>query len=330
MRIGLRVPPCLPVPQLAGFAARAEQAGIDEVWFPDSQLLWRDVFPVATAALAATSRITVGTAVTNVATRHPSVVASAARTVAEVAPGRFVLGVGVGNSSVLPIGLPPSTGAALRTGVQEIRDLLDGKDVEFAGTVARLRDPVPVPIHVAASGPRNLRLAGEIADGVILLSGVAPAPLAAATARVQEAGRRVPMTVSAYCRVTDDVERDARELKPICAAIAQNGGAQALALAGVEIGDMPRRLPGVYPDLVHAEDWAAAVAACDPYVSDAAVATFARTFCLFGTAAEIVARIGDAAAAGADAVFLQHVGSYDLPRELLDRVSGEVLPLLRA
>jgi 5,10-methylenetetrahydromethanopterin reductase len=81
---------------------------------------------------------------------------------------------------------------------------------------------------------------------------------------------------------------------------------------------------------VHAEDWTAAVAACDPYVSDAAVAAFARTFCLFGTAAEIVARIGAAAGAGADAVFLQHVGSYGLPHELLDRVAGEVLPLLRA
>lgn len=333
-RVGLRVPPCAPVPELAAFAADAERRGVDEVWFPDSQLLWRDVFAVASAAVAATSRITVGTAVSNVSTRHPAVVASAARTVAEQAPGRFVLGLGVGNSSVLPIGRPPSTGAELRAGIGVVRALLAGDEVDFGGVRSRLRDPVEVPVHMAASGPRNLRLAGEIADGAILLSGVAPAPLAAATARVQEgaaaAGRPpVPMTVSAFCRVTDDVERDARELKPICAGIAQNGGAQFLALAGVHV-DVPAHVPGVYPDLVHAEDWDAAVRACDPYVPDAAVATFAREFCLFGTAKEIVSRIGEAADAGADAVFLQHVGSYDLPHALLDGLAAQVLPLLRS
>ncbi|OLT18699.1 5,10-methylene tetrahydromethanopterin reductase [Pseudonocardia sp. CNS-139] len=332
MRIGLRVPPCAPAPDVAAFARAAEQAGLDEVWFPDSQLLWRDVFAVAAAAAAATSRVTVGTAVSNVVTRHPAVVASVARTVAELAPGRFVLGLGVGNSSVRPVGLSPSTGDGLRAGVATVRGLLAGDEVGFGRVTGRLRDPVPVPIHLAASGPRNLRLAGEIADGAILLSGVAPAPLAAATARVQEgaaaAGRdRVSMTVSAFCRVTGDVERDARELKPLCLALARNGGAAGLALAGVHV-DVPDRLPDVYPDLTHAEDWPAAVAACDPYVSDRAVVAFAREFCLLGTAAEIAARVAEAERAGADAVYLQHVGSYDLPDELLDRVATEVLPLL--
>jgi 5,10-methylenetetrahydromethanopterin reductase len=333
VRVGLRIPPCAPVPQIAALARDAELAGFDEVWFPDSQLLWRDVFAVATAAAAATSRLTLGTAVTNVVTRHPAVVASAARTVAEVAPGRFVLGVGVGDSSVGPVGMRASTGAELRERLGIVRDLLAGRAVGFGAVVSRLRDPVEVPIHLAASGPRNLRLAGELADGAILLSGVAPGPLAAATARVQggalAAGReRVPMTVSAFCRVTDDVPRAARELKPICARIAQNGGAPFLALAGVHV-EVPVHLSGVYPDLVHAEDWEAAVRACDPYVPDAAAATFAREFCLYGTASEIADRLASVRAAGANAVFLQHVGSYDLPRSLLADVSEQVLPLLR-
>jgi 5,10-methylenetetrahydromethanopterin reductase len=331
MRVGLRIPPCAPVPEIAALAADAERAGFDEVWFPDSQLLWRDVFAVATAAAAATSRITLGTAVTNVVTRHPAVLASAARTVAEVAPGRFLLGVGVGDSAVGPVGLRASTGAELRERLGTVRDLLAGRSVDFGGATSRLRDPVEVPIHIAASGPRNLRLAGELADGAILLSGVAPGPLAAATARVQEgaAGRgSFRMTVSAFCRVTDDVPRAARELKPICARIAQNGGAPFLALAGVHV-EVPEHLPGVYPDLVHAEDWETAVRACDPYVPDAAAAAFAREFCLYGTAAEIVDRLKGVREAGADAVFLQHVGSYDLPHALLADVSEHVLPLLR-
>ncbi|GAF48307.1 LLM class flavin-dependent oxidoreductase [Rhodococcus wratislaviensis] len=334
MRVGLRIPPCAPVPELVELVRAAEQTGLDEVWFPDSQLLWRDVFSVATAAAAATDRITLGTAVTNVVTRHPAVVASAARTVAEVAPGRFVLGVGVGNSSVGPVGLKSSTGAQLRAGLEVVRDLLSGREVDFGTVASRLRDPVEVPIHIAASGPRNLRLAGEIADGVILLSGVSPAPLAAATARVREgadaAGRgRAPMTVSAFCQVTDNVPRAARSLKPICASIAQTGGGPFLAAAGIHI-DVPDRIPHVYPDLVHAEDWEAAITACDPYVDDDAAVAFAREFCLFGTASEIVDRLGTVRAAGADAVFLQHVGSYDLPHALLTDLGDQVLPLVRA
>src|SRR5918997_2512976 len=212
MRVGLRIPPCAPVPEIAALARDAERVGFDEVWFPDSQLLWRDVFAVAAAAAAATSRIGLGTAVTNVVTRHPAVLASAARTVAELAPGRFLLGVGVGDSAVAPVGLQPTTGAELRERLAIVRTLLAGAAVGLRGATARLRDPVDVPIHLAASGPRNLRLGGELADGAILLSGVAPGPLAAATARVQDgahaAGReQVPMTVSAFCRVTDDVPR---------------------------------------------------------------------------------------------------------------------------
>lgn len=329
LRMGIRIPPCAPVDQLVTAAREADRLGFDEVWFPDSQLLWRDVFAVAAAAAMGTSRITVGTAVTNLVTRHPTVVASAARTVAELAPGRFVLGLGVGNSAVAPVGLAPSTQASLRAGLGTVRALLAGQDVDLGGGPARLRDPGPVPVHMAASGPRNLRMAGELADGAILLSGVAPVPLADAVARVRAgaARRAVSLTVSAFCRVTDDVERDARELKPICAGIAVNGGAAALALAGVHV-DASAVRPGVYPDLVHAEDWDAAVRACDAAVSDEAVVAFAREFCLFGSGPEIAKRLAEVHTAGADAVLLQHVGSYDLPSALLDGVAERVLPLL--
>ncbi|MEV7859617.1 LLM class flavin-dependent oxidoreductase [Streptomyces hirsutus] len=336
LRVGVRIPPCDRADRLVESVRRAEQLGFDQVWFPDSQLLWRDVFTVLTAAALHTERIGLGTAVTNLVTRHPAVVASAARSVAELAPGRFTLGVGVGNSSVGPVGLRPSTGAALREGIGLLRALLAGHEWDFGGVRSRLRDPQPdVPVHMAASGPRNLRLAGEIADGVILLSGASPKTLSGATARVREgaeaAGRtaeEVPLTVSAFCAVTDDVERDARLLKPICASIAQNGGAPFLALAGIEL-DVPAQVEGVYPDLVHAEDWEAAVTICSEWVSDEAALRFAREFCLFGTAREITERLRELHATGVSGVFLQHVGSYDLPTELIEGVGSGVLPALR-
>ncbi|MEV4647223.1 LLM class flavin-dependent oxidoreductase [Saccharopolyspora sp. NPDC049357] len=329
MRIGVRVPPCAPLPELVAFVQEAERRGFDDVWFPDSQLLWRDAFATAAAAAEGTSRIGLGTAVTNVVTRHPSVVAGAARTVAELAPGRFVLGIGVGNSSVAPVGLAPSTRSGLRAGVTAIRRLLSGQETDFGGARARLRDPAAVPIHVAASGPRNLRLAGELADGAILLSGVAPEPLGAAIRQVAAgaAGREFgPITASAFCRVTGAVRRDARELKPVCLSIAANGGAAFLEEAGVRV-HVPERLPDARPDLLHAESWESAVRACESLVDDDAAELFARRFCLYGTAEEIADRLAELSRSGVSSVLLQHVGSYDLPRSLVADFADLVLPI---
>ena len=335
LKVGVRVPPCAAADRLADTVRRAEELGFDRVWFPDSQLLWRDVFSVLTAAALGTERIGLGTAVTNLATRHPTVIASAARSVAELAPGRFVLGLGVGNSSVGPVGLRQTRAAELREGVALLRALLGGAEWDFGGGVrSRLRDPGPaVPLYLAASGPRNLRLAGEIADGVILLSGVSPATLAAATARVREGavGRdsAVPLTVSAFCVVTDDVPAAARQLKPVCASIAQNGGADFLALTGIRV-EVPAKVEGVYPDLVHAEDWEAAVETCSAWVSDEAAVRFAEEFCLVGTAEAIRDRLRALHDAGVGEVLLQHVGSYDPPTALIETVGASLLPALRA
>ncbi|WP_018533616.1 MULTISPECIES: LLM class flavin-dependent oxidoreductase [unclassified Streptomyces] len=240
LKVGIRIPPCDRADRIVATVRRAEELGFDSAWFPDSQLLWRDVFTTLTPAALGTERIGLGTAVTHLVTRHPAVVASAARSVAELAPRRFTLGLGVGNSSVGPVGLRQSTNAAMREGLTVLRALLDGDEWEFAGPAgpvrSRLRDPHPaVPPHLAASGPRNLRLAGEVADGIILLSGVSPRTLEGATTLVREgaqaagrAAKTLPLTVSAYCEVTDDIEAAARRIKPVCASIAQNGGAPFL------------------------------------------------------------------------------------------------------
>jgi 5,10-methylenetetrahydromethanopterin reductase len=334
LSVGIRIPPFEAANRLVSHVIESERLGFDQVWFPDSQLLWRDVFSVLAIAAAGTERIGLGTAVTNVATRHPSVIASAARTINEIAPGRFSLGLGAGNSSLGPIGLRPSTQAEIRSAVDMVRTLLDGREWEFGSLRSRLRDPSPgVPIHLAATGPRNLALAGEIADGVIVLSGVSTRSLTRAAALIAAGAERagkssVPeLTVSAYCHITDDVERDAIRLKPICAAIKQNGGTEFLRSVGIDI-DVPQHVEGVYPDLVHAEDWAAAVAACSQWVTDADAVTFARSFCLFGTADEVLAGLRRARDAGASGVFLQHVGSYDPPQQLMHDVAEQVLPRL--
>lgn len=78
---------------MATAALRAEELGFDDVWFTDSGSLWRDMLTTLTAADLGTGRIGLGTAATNLATRHAAVVAPATCGVAELAPGRLTLGV---------------------------------------------------------------------------------------------------------------------------------------------------------------------------------------------------------------------------------------------
>jgi 5,10-methylenetetrahydromethanopterin reductase len=332
------VPPCRPLPEIAAFAREIEEAGFDTLYTPDSQTLWRDAYLTIHAASLDTDRLKLATAVSNVVTRHPSVLAGLVRTLDEAAPGRVILGVGVGHSSVESVGLRASTGAELRRGVDQVRRLVRGEEIRTGRGLVRLRDPRPdgIPIHVAATGPRNLHLAGEIADGAILLSGVAEAPLRAAIAKVREGaasvGRRpedVEITVSAHAMVTDDLERDAPIISPIAASIAQRGGAGALHAAGIDV-QVPAEIPEVVPDLVHADNWDHAVQVTSQWISNADAVAFADAFCLFGTAEDIAARISGLAAVGVTSVFLQHVGSWDLPRDLVTSVGSDVIPRLRA
>jgi 5,10-methylenetetrahydromethanopterin reductase len=330
--IGLRLPPCVPANEVAHAARRAEELGFAQVFIPDSQMLWRDAFLTSYAVALATESIRIGTAVSNVVSRHPSVVAGLTRTIDEVALGRFDLGLGVGNSSVEPVGLKPSRRDDLRAGVGVIQASLAGELVDFGVVRSRMRDPRPgVPVLLAASGPRNLRLAGEIADGAILLSGVSTSAITRSRGLVEagasDAGRApedVRIIVSSYAHITDDLERDARMLKPICAGIAQRGGQQALEAAGIR-AEVPAHVPELYPDLVHAEDWDRATDVCGRWISDDDVVRFAEEFCLFGTPESILARIDDAESAGATSIFIQHVGSYDLPNDLMEGIGAQVI-----
>ena len=154
----------------------ADEMGFSALWVLDSHLLFHEVYTLLGALAVSTRRIRLGTAVTNPLTRHPTVTASAFSTLAELSGARAMLGISVGDSALKAMNRDVARMSVLAETVACCRKLLRGGTVTLSdGTTAQLHHVgPPVPIYVAATGPRMLHLAGRIADGVILMNGVAP------------------------------------------------------------------------------------------------------------------------------------------------------------
>jgi 5,10-methylenetetrahydromethanopterin reductase len=195
-----------------------ERLGYDTLWLTDSSLHTRNCWSYLTLAARATSRLDLGTAVTNPVTRHPGVTAAAAATIAEISGGRFTLGIGAGDRPLLAVGHKPARLADLEASISAVRDLWSGSHVTmsaggFAFDDAHYRfAPVEydIPVWVSATGPKTLELAGRVADGVILLAGLHPDGIKFALEHIDRgvamAGRdrRPAVTVFAYGAIDDD------------------------------------------------------------------------------------------------------------------------------
>ncbi len=315
----------------------AEAAGFDVAWLPDSQFLWRDVWGAMTLAAEQTSSIVLGTCVTNLETRHPSVTAAAAASVEELAPDRVVLGIGSGDSAVKTLGLKPTSLARMREQIGLLRTLLAGGAADFEGrSLAVKAAGRPVPIYLAATGPKMQALAGELADGVIVVTGLEPHLVRATLARIGEgaarAGRRVEdldVCFGTYAHVASDRREAARIVKPYVVATAQTGGRALLEGLGILI-DPPEVVGGIYPDMSHAEDWDAAAEAAAEWVTDEQALAFADAFCLIGPPEELADRVAAAVEAGARSFYIRHFSSYTLPSDLLRTFAETVLPRFAA
>jgi alkanesulfonate monooxygenase SsuD/methylene tetrahydromethanopterin reductase-like flavin-dependent oxidoreductase (luciferase family) len=172
--VALRDP--LPWPAFAAAARLGEDRGYAAVFLPE--IAGRDAFAALTGLAGETEALTLATGVVPMTSRTPVVTAMGAATVQERSGGRMILGLGTG---------PTAPGALdrLREQVGTLRAMLghaEGTD----GSRLSLALPAPVPIWVAALGPRAMRLAGEIADGV-LLNWCPPERVAQARAAVGEA-----------------------------------------------------------------------------------------------------------------------------------------------
>lgn len=154
-------------------ATTAEEAGYDLVGIGDTQNIVPEAFVTLTAMACATTRIRVATTVANPVTRHVAISAAAAAALQQASAGRAIYGVGTGDSAVANLGLPHAKLRDLEEHCHALRTLVRGGEIDSDGRDVRLQwDVADVPIYIAAGGPKTLRLAGRIADGVICGNGI--------------------------------------------------------------------------------------------------------------------------------------------------------------
>jgi probable F420-dependent oxidoreductase len=218
-RLGFELPSDLPIRERAALARWAEERGFEDAWTPE--ISDPNAFVILTAAALATTRIRLGTAIIPLGTRTVPTLAAAAASLAELAPGRVALGIGVSSQAIVeqwngvpyarPLERARETIGALRTVLAGERTAIAGNQVRSRGFRLRRPPATPPPILLAALNEKMLELAGELADGVYL--NYVPV---AALGRVLEAVRRgaargrrdtLPeIILSVPCCVTDEAD----------------------------------------------------------------------------------------------------------------------------
>jgi 5,10-methylenetetrahydromethanopterin reductase len=222
-------------------ARLADDLGFDLVRIADSQCLFRDLYVALTLVALNTARVKLGPGVTNPLTRHPTVTAGAIASIDELSGGRAILGLGAGDSAVSNIGEKPASADTLREYVSAIRALLQHRETTYRRKTIRLTWATrQIPIWVAAAGPKALRLAGEIADVVVMGSGFLPDGIRASMAYVEEGARaagRDPKDIEVWvfgpANVADSREAAIEPLKAAEAATGHYSFGRGLERAGV-------------------------------------------------------------------------------------------------
>jgi 5,10-methylenetetrahydromethanopterin reductase len=310
VRSGVVLQGAYPPPEFISMVERIDELGFSHLWLTDSSLHARNSYAYLTLAATRSQRLLLGTAVTNPVTRHPAVTGVAAATVDEISEGRMILGIGAGDRPLLALGMRPAKLATLRASIEAIRALWAGTDVsvEDPGFVLdhahmRFGARPDIPIYISASGPKTLELAGEVADGVILLVGLFPEALAWALDHVDRgaarAGRPRPhIAVFAYGAIDDDREAAIGSARSIAAWFPQT------APAICELWGLPADLV----DSVRARYAGGEFQEADQ-AADLLPDAFIRSVALAGDAADARARIEAVVQAGADSIHVFPLGA---------------------
>lgn len=306
----------------------SEDVGFTMLGVGDSQSIFRDVYVALTLAAQATSTIRLGPQVTNPVSRHLVVTASAISSVDEVSGGRAVLGIGSGDSALYTVGAPPSTLAGLADALTVLRELTAGRPVSRGSDTWHVqRATRQIPLYLSAEGPKTLRLAGRLADGVVVGLGISPDAVTVALEHLRagaaEAGRSLDeldvwFLVKANLGPIDDIRM---------AIAASANHAFRFTLEG-------KGLPAQYHDAIN--ELKAAYRSHHHEVRDGANATLtdrlgltdylADRFAFYGEPADCLRQIERAASAGARQFLL--TGFVREPLQFIRRWGSDVIAQL--
>ena len=329
MQFGFTLKPDHTIERTIALTRQAEDAGFDYGWIFDSHVIWRDPYPLLTLMAQATTRLRLGTCVTNPGTREPSVTASTLAVLDELSGGRMDLGIGRGDSARRVLGKPPTTMATLEEAIVVIKALVEGRSIEFEGTELSLpwTGRWELPVWVAGYGPMALKMTGRVADGVILqladpdLIRWFVSQLREAEAAAGRPRGSVKVQAAAPAHVGD--RADGRERTRWFPALVSNHVVDLVNKYPRE--QLPESLTGYIRDrtgydyLHHAEVGSSNASFVGDEVTD--------RFCVLGTAEEHIAKLRELSDAGVDQfnVYLMNGDEEDQ----VARYGADVIPALR-
>jgi 5,10-methylenetetrahydromethanopterin reductase len=310
-------------------AIKAEQLGFDALFLADSQMNNLDPFQALALCALNTSSIRLGTAVTNMVFRDPTIVANSAASLSEISDGRVILGLGTGDGPVYSLGRTASRLAEFEAGLRTIRELLQGREIavprgsERREGKVRLRiGKLPVPLYISAEGPKTLRLAGKLCDGVILGTGFDLQVLEWARRQIargaEEAGRspsEIDIMPAGMIVIDHDGDQARRLVRKRLANRAHHNF--RFTLETVPEGELPgiRRFMAAFDISKPIEE------RVDPeMVTDYLV----RRFSIAGTADECVARVKQLEAAGVTRIML--TPPEGICDQIMEAMGKQVIP----
>ncbi|MXY55918.1 MAG: LLM class flavin-dependent oxidoreductase [Gammaproteobacteria bacterium] len=274
---------------------RAEELGFGYALIPRNPLSRPDPYMQLAVTAERTSRIRLGLLLDNPVLHHPATSASSIATLDEISAGRALLTYGIGDTAVRWLGLRPARVAELEKATVLAKRLLMGEEVEIGAVrPARLQHARPVPVWIAAGGPKTIEMAARVADGVFLRVGRHPDNLRAAMARIRRgamAAGRNPVDIGIGLIFHTVASDDPAETRAIARSMAAGYYEYSPALFeipglrwnGPPVEALKRR---VYPDFHHAPDLAASGKLVD-FLDDET----ADSFSLFGTAQDIAGQL---------------------------------------
>ncbi len=317
--------------ELAQLARLAERQGFDYIGIAESQSLAHELYVSLGVVAQATNKAQIGPTVTNPLTRHPAVTASAIASINDISGGRAFLGIGTGDSAVLNLGLRPAKHAQMREYIDAVRTILTGQPYDYQGRQIHVKwSQSSMPIMISAEGPRTLALGGEIADIVMVHTGLSTDVLKESIAQIREgearAGKAAGATqvwAFAKCNIADKREEAVDEIKMALAASGHH--AFRFTLDGKHVPEELREsiaiLQREYVPVEHEQVGKTRNAV----LSDELGLTdyLADRFAVVGTPEECREKVRSIEAAGVDMLLITAIGPQ--PAEIIRRFGEDVI-----